>query len=138
MNHENKTIRVLQLSDICKMGDDSTMATELVERTLYALESAFHPCFSLASGNRHLDYKRQENRALFIALFRLVFNMINKWFINSFHVQIFAFCWSSCMLPDSSGYLQGVAHLGPGGGPLGHRHAGRLECLAVPLLPVAH
>jgi len=61
---------MLQLSDICKMGDDSAMAAELVERTLYALESSFHPCFSLASGTSHLDYKRQENRALFIALFR--------------------------------------------------------------------
>ena len=61
---------MLQLSDICKMGDDSAMAAELVERTLYALESAFHPCFSLASGTSHMDYKRQENRALFIALFR--------------------------------------------------------------------
>jgi len=61
---------MLQLSDICKMGDDSAMAAELVERTLYALESAFHPCFSLASGTSHLDYRRQENRAFFIALYR--------------------------------------------------------------------
>ena len=61
---------MLQLSDICKMGEDSAMASELVERTLYALEAAFHPCFSFASGSCHLDYRRQENRALFIALYR--------------------------------------------------------------------
>merc|ERR1719328_403122 len=61
---------LLQLSDICKMGDDSAMAAELVERAIYALESAFHPCFNFASATCHLDYKRQENRALFIALFR--------------------------------------------------------------------
>jgi len=61
---------MLQLSDICKMGEDSAMAAELVERTLYALEAAFHPCFSFASGSCHLDYRRQENRALFIALYR--------------------------------------------------------------------
>ena len=61
---------LLQLSDICKMGDDSAMAAELVERAIYALESGFHPCFNLAAGNCHLDYKRQENRAIFIALFR--------------------------------------------------------------------
>ena len=61
---------LLQLSDICKMGDDSAMAAEMVERALYALESAFHPCFNLASGECHLDYKRQENRAIFIALYR--------------------------------------------------------------------
>lgn len=49
---------MLQLSDICKMGEDQAMAAELVERTLYALESAFHPCFSLAAGSCHLDYRR--------------------------------------------------------------------------------
>jgi hypothetical protein len=61
---------MLQLSDICKMGEDTAMAAELVERTLYALEAAFHPCFNLAAGSCHLDYRRQENRALFIALYR--------------------------------------------------------------------
>ena len=71
LNHHPMHIdSLLQLSDICKMGDDSAMAAELVERALYALESGFHPCFNLASGECHLDYKRQENRALFIALFR--------------------------------------------------------------------
>jgi len=66
---------LLQLSDICKMGDDSAMAAELVERAIYALESSFHPCFNLASGTCHLDYKRQENRAIFIALFRHLHNV---------------------------------------------------------------
>lgn len=61
---------MLQLSEICKMGEDSAMATELIERTLYALESSFHVCFNLSSGNCHLDYRRQENRSFFIALFR--------------------------------------------------------------------
>ena len=61
---------LLQLSEICKMGDDSAMAAEMVERAIYALESGFHPCFNLAAGNCHLDYKRQENRAIYIALFR--------------------------------------------------------------------
>ena len=46
------------------------IAAELVERAIYALESSFHPLFNLASGTCHLDYKRQENRAIFIALFR--------------------------------------------------------------------
>ena len=61
---------MLQLSDICKMGEDSTRAAELIERTLYAMESAFHPLFNLAVGSSRLDYKRQENRAFFIAIFR--------------------------------------------------------------------
>ena len=37
-----------------------------------ALKSTFHPCFSLVSGTSHMDYNRQENRALFMALFRWV------------------------------------------------------------------
>jgi hypothetical protein len=113
---------MLQLSDICKMGDDSAMAAELVERTLYALESAFHPCFSLASGTSHMDYKRQENRALFIALFRWMFGF-TMWSLF-IYIQTFAFCWSPCLLPDSSGDLQGAAHPGPCCGPIGHRLAG--------------
>ena len=61
---------MLQLSEICKMGEDSTRAAELIERTLFACESAFHPLFNLAVGTSRLDYRRQENRAFFIALFR--------------------------------------------------------------------
>eukprot|EP00095_Tigriopus_kingsejongensis_P000320 maker-scaffold292_size219010-snap-gene-1.35 protein:Tk00320 transcript:maker-scaffold292_size219010-snap-gene-1.35-mRNA-1 annotation:"transcription factor 25" len=61
---------MLQLSDICKMGEDLQMATELIERCIYALEAAFHPMFNLAAGNCRLDYKVQVNRCIFIALFR--------------------------------------------------------------------
>jgi len=61
---------MLQLSDICKMGEDSQMATELVERTLFTMEASFHTMFSLTSGTSRLDYRRQENRSFFIALFR--------------------------------------------------------------------
>ena len=53
---------MLQLSDICKMGEDSQMATELIERTLFAMESAFHPLFNVAVATSRLDYRRQENR----------------------------------------------------------------------------
>ena len=61
---------MLQLSDICKMGEDNQMATELIERSLFAMECAFHPLFNLAVGTSRLDYKRQENRAFYLALFR--------------------------------------------------------------------
>lgn len=53
---------LIQLSDICRMSEDPQMATELIERALYILESAFHPSFNLASGNCRLEYKQQENR----------------------------------------------------------------------------
>nr|CAG4641952.1 EOG090X0BCY [Eurycercus lamellatus] len=61
---------LIQLSDVCRMSDDTQMATELIERSLYILESAFHPSFNLASGNCRLEYKQQENRALFLAIFK--------------------------------------------------------------------
>ncbi|XP_067002912.2 ribosome quality control complex subunit TCF25 [Anabrus simplex] len=61
---------LIQLSDLCKMSEDLQMAAELNERALYCLECAFHPLFSMAKGNCRLDYRRQENRALFIALFK--------------------------------------------------------------------
>ncbi|XP_071814158.1 ribosome quality control complex subunit TCF25-like isoform X1 [Apostichopus japonicus] len=61
---------LLQLSDISRMSDDTSMAVELVERALYACESAFHPLFNLTQANCRLDYKSPENRCLFIALFK--------------------------------------------------------------------
>jgi len=61
---------MLQLSEICKMGEDSQMATELIERTLFAMEAAFHPLFNLSVGISRLDYRRQENRAFYLALYR--------------------------------------------------------------------
>ncbi|KAG8278755.1 Transcription factor 25 [Homalodisca vitripennis] len=53
---------LLQLSELCRLSEDLPMAAELIERALYCLECAFHPSFSLASGNCRLDYRRQENR----------------------------------------------------------------------------
>uniref|UniRef100_A0A182LS00 Transcription factor 25 n=1 Tax=Anopheles culicifacies TaxID=139723 RepID=A0A182LS00_9DIPT len=61
---------LIQLSELCKMSDDHAMASELIERALLALESSFHTMFSLTQGNCRLDYRRQENRALFITLFK--------------------------------------------------------------------
>ncbi|CAH0547273.1 unnamed protein product [Brassicogethes aeneus] len=65
---------LVQLSDLCKLSEDLAMAAELIERALYCLEYAFHPLFNVAQGNCRLDYRRQENRALFITVFKhLVF-----------------------------------------------------------------
>ncbi|KAK6626957.1 hypothetical protein RUM44_009434 [Polyplax serrata] len=66
----NHVDTMIQLSDIFKLSDDLQMAAELIERAIYSLESAFHPLFNVAKGNCRLDYKRQENRALYIALFK--------------------------------------------------------------------
>uniref|UniRef100_A0A182Q545 Transcription factor 25 n=1 Tax=Anopheles farauti TaxID=69004 RepID=A0A182Q545_9DIPT len=61
---------LIQLSELCKMSEDHAMASELIEHALLALESSFHTMFSLTQGNCRLDYRRQENRALFITLFK--------------------------------------------------------------------
>ncbi|XP_062817767.1 ribosome quality control complex subunit TCF25 [Anolis carolinensis] len=61
---------LLQLSDVCHMQEDQEMARDLIERALYTLECAFHPVFSLTSGTCRLDYRRPENRAFYLALFK--------------------------------------------------------------------
>lgn len=61
---------LIQLSELCKMSEDHAMASELIEHAILSLESAFHSMFSLTAGNCRLDYRRQENRALFVTLFK--------------------------------------------------------------------
>ncbi|XP_072374164.1 ribosome quality control complex subunit TCF25 isoform X2 [Scyliorhinus torazame] len=61
---------LLQLSDICRMQEDQEMARDLIEKALYCFESAFHPVFSLTSGNSRLDYRQAENRSFFLSLYK--------------------------------------------------------------------
>ncbi|NXE16897.1 TCF25 factor, partial [Lophotis ruficrista] len=61
---------LLQLSDVFRMQENQEMARDLVEWALYSLECVFHPAFSLTSGTCRLDYRRPENRAFFLALFK--------------------------------------------------------------------
>ncbi|XP_065359710.1 ribosome quality control complex subunit TCF25 [Calliphora vicina] len=61
---------LIQLSELCKMTEDFSLASELIERAVLVLESSLHPSFSLTNGNCRLDYKRQENRAMFVVLFK--------------------------------------------------------------------
>lgn len=55
---------LIQLSELCRMSEDHAMASELIEHAILALETAFHPSFSLTSGNSRLDFRLQVNRAL--------------------------------------------------------------------------
>ncbi|XP_059613007.1 ribosome quality control complex subunit TCF25 [Phlebotomus argentipes] len=61
---------LIQLSELCKMSEDNAMASDLIEHAIFSLESSFHNLFSLTSGQCRLDYRRQENRALFVVLFK--------------------------------------------------------------------
>eukprot|EP00731_Ephydatia_muelleri_P026995 Em0018g1095a len=64
---------LLQLSEVCRMGEDIPMAAELIERTLYCFERCFHTLFNISQGNCRLSYSRAENRPFFIALFRHIY-----------------------------------------------------------------
>ncbi|XP_066156693.1 ribosome quality control complex subunit TCF25 [Euwallacea fornicatus] len=61
---------LIQMSDLCKLSEDLAMAAELIQRALYFQEFAFHPLFNIAQGHCRLDYRRQENRPLYITLFK--------------------------------------------------------------------
>ena len=61
---------LLQLSELCKLSEDLATAARLVERALYTLECGFHPLFNITTANCRLDYRKQQNRALFITLFK--------------------------------------------------------------------
>uniref|UniRef100_W5K7P7 Transcription factor 25 (basic helix-loop-helix) n=1 Tax=Astyanax mexicanus TaxID=7994 RepID=W5K7P7_ASTMX len=61
---------LLQLSDVCRIQEDQETARDLIERALYSFECAFHPVFSLTSGTSRLDYRRAENRAFYLAVYK--------------------------------------------------------------------
>ncbi|KAG5889570.1 hypothetical protein JTB14_018555 [Gonioctena quinquepunctata] len=69
-DHQYHVDALIQLSDLCKLSEDLAMAAELIERALYCLEYAYHPLFNVAQGNCRLDYRRQENRAMYITMFK--------------------------------------------------------------------
>ncbi|KAM7542267.1 hypothetical protein Aperf_G00000018109 [Anoplocephala perfoliata] len=70
---------LLSLSEVLMHQDQSEVAVDLLETALYAFQAAFHLGFSLTSGSScHLDYRVQENRSLFIALFRYIFYIASR------------------------------------------------------------
>ncbi|XP_043210728.1 transcription factor 25-like [Amphibalanus amphitrite] len=68
--HPGHVNSMLQLSDVCRLGEDLALSAELLERALFTMEAAAHPLFSVTAGTARLDYRRRENRPLFLALFR--------------------------------------------------------------------
>ncbi|KAG7275193.1 hypothetical protein CRUP_023781 [Coryphaenoides rupestris] len=69
---------LLQLSDVCRIHEDPEMARELIERALYSFECSFHPLFSLTSGTCRLDFRRPENRAFYLALYKHMMFLENR------------------------------------------------------------
>ncbi|KAJ8682073.1 hypothetical protein QAD02_017865 [Eretmocerus hayati] len=69
-SHPYHVDTLLQSAELCKLSEELAMAANLIERALFYLEYAFHPLFNLTTANCRLDYKKQQNRALFITLFK--------------------------------------------------------------------
>ncbi|XP_018368623.1 PREDICTED: transcription factor 25 [Trachymyrmex cornetzi] len=61
---------LLQVSEMCKLTEDLAHAAEFIKRALYCLECAFHPFFNITTAKCRLDYRKQQNRAFFITLFK--------------------------------------------------------------------
>ncbi|CAL1686186.1 unnamed protein product [Lasius platythorax] len=68
--HSYHVDALLQIAELCKLSEDLPMAAEFIERALYCLECAFHPSFNVTTAQCRLDYRKQQNRALFITLFK--------------------------------------------------------------------
>lgn len=68
--HSYHVDSLLQVSEMCKINDDLAYAAEFIKRALYCLECAFHPFFNITTAQCRLDYRKQQNRALFITLFK--------------------------------------------------------------------
>ncbi|XP_017753189.1 PREDICTED: transcription factor 25 [Eufriesea mexicana] len=68
--HSYHVDALLQLAELCKLNEDLAMAAKFTERALYCLECAFHPLFNFTTALCRLDYRKQQNRALFITLFK--------------------------------------------------------------------
>ncbi|VDD75946.1 unnamed protein product [Mesocestoides corti] len=69
---------LLQLSDYLMHQDQSEVGADLLERALYAFQSAFHLSFNFSTRSCRLDYRVQENRSLFVALFRYIFYVASR------------------------------------------------------------
>lgn len=59
------------------MGENA-FAEEVLSRALYALEMAWHPSFSIGTAACRLEYEVEENRPLFVALFRHILVRLHR------------------------------------------------------------
>lgn len=68
--HSYHVDSLLQFAEFCKSSEDLARAAGFTQGALYYLECAFHPMFNLTTARCRLDYRKQQNRALFITLFK--------------------------------------------------------------------
>ncbi|KAL7287625.1 hypothetical protein TKK_0018270 [Trichogramma kaykai] len=76
--HHYHTDCLLQLAHFAIDEQDITSGCSFIKTAIFYLEHVFHSKFNLSSGKCRLDYKRQENRAFYIAIFRYLILMGNR------------------------------------------------------------
>lgn len=54
------------------------MSADLIERALFSFECNFHSMFNYTQANCRLEYKYQENRSLFLILYKHIINLSNR------------------------------------------------------------
>ncbi|KAI4289569.1 MAG: hypothetical protein L6R35_001165 [Caloplaca aegaea] len=71
---------LLQVSEIAKQQGDYSVSGDLIERALFSLGRSVHSSFitALADGKARLDFRRPENRELWLAAWRYVANLGQK------------------------------------------------------------
>lgn len=69
---------LLQFADVFRAQEDAESAVDLLLRCLHAFQTCFHASFSLAAGDCRLDFRQQENRGFFVALFRYALHLTQR------------------------------------------------------------
>ncbi|KAK4684026.1 transcription factor 25, partial [Tremellales sp. Uapishka_1] len=63
---------LLQMCEVYRLQSDIGAASEYAERALYAFDRCLIPSFNVQSGTTRLDFDRVENRAMFLAVHRII------------------------------------------------------------------
>ncbi|KAG4302497.1 hypothetical protein PCANB_001176 [Pneumocystis canis] len=69
---------LLQVSEILKHQGDYQHSIDLIERALYCLGRGFHPMFNISTGSVRLPFKYSENRSMYLALHKHIYNLEKK------------------------------------------------------------
>ncbi|KIM32756.1 hypothetical protein M408DRAFT_186122 [Serendipita vermifera MAFF 305830] len=63
---------LLQIGEVYRAQDDYSVSSDFTSRALFAYERSFSGAFNLTNGGSRIDFRKVENRSLFLALHRTV------------------------------------------------------------------
>ncbi|KAA8493964.1 Transcription factor 25 [Porphyridium purpureum] len=93
---------LLQLSEVYRQMGELDRAAEFVERALYVLEGCWPISFKPFQGSCRLRYEVQENRALFVALFRN-HQLVSRRGLNHTALEVTKLLWNLDPVRDPMG-----------------------------------